>query len=433
MSQQPPVLSPVGPERLTQIARRKLAELNVAAELAQDGQTLEGELPFPEGTVLYPGRNLPMDFARFRVEGYNGLRFLDPPLSALPPIQFFNAESTTQLEERVAQMLRNRLEALAPVAEAMRGWGLDPALEPSALVMRAVLQTERVAYELLGLPGQIRVSRVLPKGGTPEVVGQSLALLDPKQLPTREALEQHLTAWRESRHGSPPASPKPSGTPAIELTAVPPAAEALTLGALVQKFGDAALSPATQIELIQQFEVRGERYQFLAVQEVGTVFAARLLGPLGDEWEGSFDLQQFSGIQPLLTSVFTRKHGQQVAVQPHGAPAPKEVDASSGLPRPAVGQFWVMSVVVEQEVGDEVRYVGLNAHGQPYGAARILKKEFFESTFFLSRGSWKLMIRIERVEGNEVYYVQVDSQRQPRGQWRKVDLAALVSSFLPES
>lgn len=424
MSGQPEVGSQVPLERLNQIAKARLDALGLVVSPTRDGQGLEGVLELRQGLVLHPLTRQPVLRAKFIVSGHDSLRLVEPPLSGLPPVQFYNADSQARLEERIAQSLQNRLAALGPVGEALRAWQLQPTLEPNLLLLRAVLQTPGCAYELLGAPGRLSVSRVLRAGATPELVPPTAPPLEPRQLPTRAALEQHLAALAS---GLSQAAPKAAAVAAPSPKVEPVAHEigALTLSALLQKFGDAELSSTAQVELIQQFDVGGERYQFLALQEVGTVFAGRLVGPLGDEWEESFDLQLFPGVKELVASVVSKRQGRPVGAMAAAPP----VDAASG---PAAGQFWVMTVLVEQENAKEIRYVGLNAQGQPYGAARVLQKEWFESTFLKSSGGWTLVIRIEQVEEGQIFYRQVDQARQPRGQMRKMDLPALLSSFVIE-
>ena len=48
-----------------------------------------------------------------------------------------------------------------------------------------------------------------------------------------------------------------------------------------------------------------------------------------------------------------------------------------------------MNVVVEEAGDEEVRYVGTDIDGRPYGAARVLKRPDFEAVFARERGGWR--------------------------------------------
>ena len=101
--------------------------------------------------------------------------------------------------------------------------------------------------------------------------------------------------------------------------------------------------------------------------------------------------------------------------------------------QPHPGEVWVMNVVVEEAGPDEVRYVGTDIDGRPYGAARVLKRGDFEAVFTQERGGWRLLVQIEQVQEGNVIYRQLDSQRQLMGAPRKMSAAILVANFVPEA
>ena len=92
-----------------------------------------------------------------------------------------------------------------------------------------------------------------------------------------------------------------------------------------------------------------------------------------------------------------------------------------------------MNVVVEEAGPDEVRYVGTDIDGRPYGAARVLKRADFEAVFTSDRGGWRLLVQIDQVQDGHVIYRQLDPQRQPIGAPRKMSAAILVANFVPEA
>ena len=165
---------------------------------------------------------------------------------------------------------------------------------------------------------------------------------------------------------------------------------------------------------------------------MGTTFKGRLIGPGGDVWSDRFDLANFPG-------------AERVAALALGAAAGGPGDALAGVEGaraaagpvpphllPHAGEVWVMSVVVEQASGDEVRYVGTDIDGRPYGAARVLKRGEFEAVFAQEKGGWRLLVQIDQVQGEQVVYRQLDRQRQPIGSPRRLATAILAANFVPE-
>ena len=92
-----------------------------------------------------------------------------------------------------------------------------------------------------------------------------------------------------------------------------------------------------------------------------------------------------------------------------------------------------MNVVVEEAGEDEVRYVGTDIDGKPYGAARVLKRADFEAVFASDRGGWRLLVQVDQVQDGHVIYRQLDGARQAIGAPRKMSAAILVANFVPEA
>jgi hypothetical protein len=90
-------------------------------------------------------------------------------------------------------------------------------------------------------------------------------------------------------------------------------------------------------------------------------------------------------------------------------------------------------VVIEGSSGDEVRYVGTDIDGRPYGAARVLKRAEFEAVFSQERGGWRLLVQMDQVQDGNVIYRQLDRNRQPIGAPRRMAAAILVANFVPEA
>jgi hypothetical protein len=385
--------------------------------------------------VVHPATGQPLQRARFAVAGHDHLRFLDPPLSALPPVSFFDQERIAGVDAAVANALQGRAAALHDLAARLGALQLEAGLDPDRLAMRAVVKSPSHAFELLAAPEGVRVSRVAPVGGRPFDVPPSFPTLSLESFPTGASLEKYLVSAVPrmsgpavpqsipATRGAAPAAPQP-------LTATPPPRNAVTLEALVRGFGEeATLAPNANVELVQEFEHGGTRYRFVATREMGTSFRGRLIGPNGDVWSDRFELGNFPGTRTVVALALGVSLDEP-PVPGDGAPSVAEVPQHL-LPHP--GEIWVMNVVIEGASGDEIRYVGTDIDGRPYGAARVLKRTEFEAVFSQERGGWRLLVQMDQVQDGNVIYRQLDRNRQPIGAPRKLAAAILVANFVPEA
>ncbi|MGC3998369.1 MAG: hypothetical protein QM767_13185 [Anaeromyxobacter sp.] len=423
-------------ERLNQIASRKLSALGVPVRLGADRETLEGELAFTQRPVN-PLGGQPVTRGRFVVDGHDRLRFTDPPLSALGPLNFYEHERLGALEAAVGQALTRLAAALGDVAMRMRALRLEVAVDPDRLVARAVVKTATHAFEIMGGVDGVRVSRVAPVGGKPFEVAAEFPALQLAEYPSPTDLEIYLVnAVPRMSVGSPagaPAARGAEGPPGHHLEATPPPRNALTLATLAKVFGEESiLAPNAMLELLQEFVHGDTRYRFVASREMGTRFKGRLIGPSGDVWSDRFDLASFPGTRAVVAlALGVSPDAPEVSLAPDDGGAPAGEVPSHLLPHPS--EVWVMNVVLEQAGPDEVRYVGTDIDGRPYGAARVLKRADFEAVFTQERGGWRLLVQIDQVQEGHVIYRQLDRQRQPMGAPRKMSAAILVANFVPEA
>lgn len=431
------IIGKIPRERLNQIASRKLAALGVPVRLAADRETLEGEWTF-QSRLAHPATGQPVPRARFVVVGHDRLRFSDPPLSALGAVAFFDHEQAHGVEQAVAAALRDRATALQEVAVRMRALRLDAAVDGDRLVVRAVVKTPSHAFELLGGPEGVRVARVAPPGGRPFEVAPEYPPLALDRFASATDLELFLAGEVDRMQARPDGTAPGAAAPApAVLEATAPPRTALTLAALAQVFGnDAALAPNAMIEVLQEFRWGGTRYRFVATREVGTRFKGRLIGPGGDVWSDRFELDAFPGTRKVVALAL----GAPEDVAEEAPPQPVDVAAESGgaadVPHhlmPHAGEVWVMNVVIEEARADEVRYVGTDIDGRPYGAARVLKRSEFEAVFTQERGGWRLLVQVDQVQEGNVLYRQLDRKRQPIGAPRRMAAAILVANFVPEA
>ncbi|HET6437495.1 MAG TPA: hypothetical protein VFG59_05500 [Anaeromyxobacter sp.] len=427
------IIGKIPRERLNQIASRKLSAMGIPVRLGVDRETLEGELAFA-GRVLHPVTGQPIPRARFLVDGHDRLRFPDPPLSLLGPVNFYEHERAVSLEQALGLALARRGAALQDVAARMRALRLEASLDPERLAARAVVKTATHAFEILGTPDGVRVSRVAPVGGRPFEVAPDFPALALPTFATATDLEIFLVGAVPRMTGPATKAPSRPEAPPAEgaLLATPPPRNALTLAALLQAFGEEAIvAPNAAVELVQEFEWGNTRYRFVASREMGTHFRGRLIGPGGDVWAERFELEGFPGARRVVSLALGVSEPEPVPASPAEERAPAAEVPGHLLPH--AGEVWVMNVVVEEAGADEVRYVGTDIDGRPYGAARVLKRPDFEAVFTQERGAWRLLIHIDQLQEGNVIYRQLDRQRQPIGAPRKMSSAILVANFVPEA
>ncbi len=432
------IIGRIARERLNQIASRKLSMLGVPVRLGADRETLEGELGF-SGRVVHPGTGQSISRARFVVAGHDRLGFVEPPLAALGPVDFYVHDRLLSLEQALATALAALHSQLEDVAARLRALQLEVTVDAERLQLRAVVKAPRHAFEILGAADGARVSRVAPVGGRPQEVAATFPPLDLRQFASGGELEEFLISSLPLMEIRPAAPPEPAqavaSTPRLETTPVP--RNALTLALLAQVFGeDALLPPNAMVELVQEYQYAGTRYRFVASREMGTRFKGRLIGPNGDVWSDRFELSSFPGTLAVVSRALGAPSEQQAA----SIASPVELAGASGTPGelpqhllPQPSEVWVMNVVVEEGGVDEVRYVGTDIDGKPYGAARVLKRSDFEAVFSQAHGGWRLLIQIDQVQEGSVLYRQLDQARQPIGAPRKMAAAILVANFVPEA
>jgi hypothetical protein len=317
----------------------------------------------------------------------------------------------------------------------VRALGIEAGIDPERLTMRAVVKTPRHAFELLGGPEGVRVSRVAPVGGQPFEVSPDFPRLQLREFAGAGDLAGHLAGSVQAMLAAPAGRERPPAAPgdaALEVT-VPPR-NAVTLSALSRAFGgEAMLAPNAAVELIQEFQHGGTRYRFVAHREMGTAFRGRVIGPSGDVWSDRFDLAHFPGAPRVVAAALgltsegdSGPLGELGTQAGGGGPVPQHL-------MPNAGEVWVMNVVVEQSGPEEIRYVGTDIDGRPYGAARVLKRADFEAVFSSDRGGWRLLVVVDQVQEESVIYRQLDRQRQPIGAPRRMATAILVANFVPEA
>ncbi len=436
----------VSRERLNQIASRKLAQLGVTTRPAADPQLLEGELPLTAGRVQNPVTKAQLTRARFLVWGHDHLRFLDPPLSGLKPIHFYDVDQVGLIEQRIVVALQKRVGGLRELEARFIALRMRTALDNERLLVKAFLETVSDTFELVGDPDLgVRVARVTASRGKPQDVPPDYPLIQLSEFNSGLDLELFLTdelpkmlqgvdKLKEVIH-------RPRAEPTEALQPLPPPTNALTLALLTQKLGaDVSLMPGNRFELMQEFAHGGVRYRFQALHESGTTFRGRLSGPTGEKWSEKFELLRFPGAMQMVATVLGAKLPQAEGAKASGGGPPDitgaddaEGPGGQGHIAPSAGEIWLMNVLVEQDDGKEIRYACTDVDGKPYGATRLLKKADFQAVFVQQGLSWRLLILIDQVNGDQITYRQLNAARQPVGAAKNIAVGILLSNFIPEA
>ena len=93
-----------------------------------------------------------------------------------------------------------------------------------------------------------------------------------------------------------------------------------------------------------------------------------------------------------------------------------------------------MNFLIEQEDENEVRYVGLNNEGQPFGAPRVLPREAFQKAFIdTGSGVFQILAEVVQVDSGKVTYNRLNAERQQTGSSTTSNLAVFLANFYPEA
>jgi len=434
-------------ERLQLIALRKLASLGVAAHWDEASQALAGTLPLVGGSVVHPASHQKISGAAFRVLGHDHLAFTEAPLSALGPILFYDRERLAALEERVAAALKARLICLRELASRFRALRIQPTLDAERLLTCARVRTLDAAFELEGDADGVQVRHAHPDGQPAFDVRADFPRVRLEDFVSSAQLERFLSssvaAMRAGAAPAPASAPAAPPVSAAALQRCDPPPGALTLQRLMERLGPGVfIAPGSPLELHQDFEYLGVRHRFSATWEKGERFKAHLRahGP-DDKWSDAVDLGRIPGAEAVVATVLGASPSSAASAPaapalPDAPHAPSATGAAVDIPAhlmPHPGEVWLMHVLIQEETEVEVRYVSLNADGQPFGAARLLKRGDFDAVFSREHHGCSLRVLIDSVTGAGVTYRQLDASRNPRSAPKTIPLSVLATNFTPDA
>lgn len=437
----------ISPERIAQIADRKLSQLGIPHSPTPTPGVLEGVISFSPGRLVNPVSTLPIGRGRFVTVGHDKLRFVEPPLSVFGALPFYEANSIIDFEGPLVTALSERGELIKKLAARFEALRLKTRVEPDELVVLGELETPECRFLIEGGASGVRLRSIF-EGGKVAKVSPTYPALDLKDFPAPVDLELHLSdclpairaATVDAAQGQ-SAEAAGQARQAVVLEACPPPMGALTVGYLAERFGAGAIIvPGERIEATAEFIAGGIRYRFVATHEAGTSFRARLSGPRGVLWQDRINLERFPGMLSFVattlgvpTAASARAPEAPSPLARPAAAAPSAASAFATDVPVAEGEVWVMSVIIHSTAGQEIRYACTDVNGQRYGALRVLSREDFEKIFCPHGGGWRLLIRIERVEGDKVLYRQLNAERRASPELKALHRSVLTTTFVPEA
>lgn len=410
-------------ERLNEIAARRLRRLGLEGTPGPTG-ALDGVAAFTR--LGEPLSQRPIPQAPFRVVGHDSLQFLSPPLSGLGPIQIHDLNERAELEARLADGMKKRLAGARAVAEEMGRLRLDAQLDPARLVAFCEVTASGRRFVIEGDASGCRIARLVVGDSAREVGGAAAALhlgafaslVDLElELSVRQGHLEVVAAAPASQPG--PAATAPAPLSRVQVDAgIPPTA-------IAARFGHEAR--VTGFEVMEDFTDGKEAYRVTSRWTGGATFqtiVTKQAAPGQPLFADAVDPTRVPGTLELLAAVLGR------AVAP--APAEEQLtDSTQILPR--AGEVWIMSVLIEREDPQEIRYVLTDIDGRPYGAQRILKREDFLAVFTEERGAYRLRIRIEEMRGQQVVYRQLNAAGEAAPEARSVPYGTFATTFFPEA
>ncbi|MBW1807350.1 MAG: hypothetical protein JRJ87_04090 [Deltaproteobacteria bacterium] len=428
-------------ERLNQIARRKLLALGIQTQPANDGHSLEGEIVIgPPAKLVNPCNQQAITNIQFMVEGHDCIRMISPPaMSRLMPFQFYDFDSQSALIEQLQVVINRRAAAVQILGKQVQQYGLQASLDADQMAVVARIELDIMSSVVLeGDERGLFAVRVEPRSSNIPSIALGNIPIDLGEFPEKVELEIHLSHMIEEAQ-------KNQAAETVRLSLAsnsPPSADASAEGALqgisleqlTRAFGPEAVI-STGVTVSKDLQVGEQQIRFTARHQQGNTFSGRMTSSGGTSWKDDFDLDSFPGVEDFVAG---KMGTPQVTVVTEPAAVPGQTGTAEemvlGYQLPVPGEVWVMNLLVEDESDTEIRYVGIDIDGQPYGAPRVLSKEVFQKTFAkVCSGSYRMLVSVTGVELGKVSYERLDSDRNQIPKPITCRLAPFVSNFVPES
>ncbi|MDF1562537.1 MAG: hypothetical protein P1V51_05815 [Deltaproteobacteria bacterium] len=442
----------ISPERLAELAQRKLAALGIASGLAQDGKTLVGRIPVQAGTMVNPLSGEPIQEVRFAVVGHDKVRLVAPQaLAELAPQPFYDQDQPVLLLARITECLARRASAAQWWETTLRARGFVARLDATRIVALGQVDLSTGGRVLLEGSDRGLFATLAMRPGDKYPLRLGEVPIDLEDYPDRADLEVSLKRWMEEAEQKPAAGAAPVLTQPV-VAPDPAAVPGIPLSTyLARADGDLRVLAFSAVKMV----TLGEEKLRFSLEQRGAEVIGRLQKPGALVWEGRVDLATFPGVEAFVA----RLTGQQpapAAAPPVAAavPTPAAPPASRAvmieLPPPAPGsqpqgpipnhalpikgERWVMTVREVNRASGQVAYAPVDAHGVTYGEPARLEEGVFSEVFAdLGGGSHRLSVEVKAVESARICYLQLDAKGGSVGQQRCVAPGVFVATFLPEA
>jgi hypothetical protein len=358
--------------RLNRIAFARLQAQGVEAHISADEMRVEGILRLGQGALFHPMSGAPITLVQFQVVGHNLLRILEPgEFKHLAPIEFFDLPDVFSIIAK----LRLHLQSFGQLLEESD-------------------------EETVDLSGPMSLQDADGEHKTEEISTLGLRL-------------------------GTDSSSSASHAEVSQLQPVQPEIEAVTLGELLAKFGPDTVISGNAV-YVRDFQIKDRRLRMSFWQKSARTFFGRLNEGEESLWEDIVELDRFPNADDFASMIL------DVPLSAEALPAElidDDVPTHSEFKIPVVGERWAMQIVVEGEMGSEIRYVPIKTDGQPFGAARVLAQEIFLKTFAAVDGGHRLLVKVLEADVVRVSYVHLDAQGKATGKPKNAPTEAFKANF----
>jgi hypothetical protein len=258
----------------------------------QKGQTLEARLEFSSSQLLNPLTRRFIDEVRLTVVGDRLIVIEPPELVGTPPLTINELGNATDIETRLVNGLNEHIYHLQRRSAELQTLGLTPHVDPETLQLSSTVTAGDYVFLISSdKRGNFRVASA--SRGELELTVSASQAFELSEFRQPGALADYLLALFGDVPARTPAAP--AGAPSL-----------VRFGELARAFGDAALlPPRTALELLVEVRVDGEPYRFAAARVHGRTFRGLLAGAKGKVWAERFDVDQFEGVQALVSRVLS--------------------------------------------------------------------------------------------------------------------------------
>jgi hypothetical protein len=253
------------------------------------GAGVEAELEL-DSVLVNPLTRKPLTKVLFTVMEER-LLVIDPPeLVGTPPLSLARIETHADLEQAIAAGFNEHILHVQRRSGDLQALGLSPRVEPETLQLTAeVVAGSFRCVVATDKRGNFRVARAFR--GDHELNTSGMQAFELSEFREKGALAGYLQALFAEPQAQPQEAPAASEAP-------------VSFGEISARFGtNALLPPKSSLEILVEISVDGARYRFAAARVNGRSFRGLLAGSRGKVWAERFELDQFPGVERLVSQL----------------------------------------------------------------------------------------------------------------------------------